>query len=228
MALRKHAVAGDVNDGDRVATTYAMELRWMTTADADAVAAATPRLPPHRQGIPAIKNDIAGWTPQRRDRKVAQLASVIVPMNAGSAPDLLGVCEVENRFVLDRLVDAVKDLLPTRSYSVVHADTDDTGLFIRRCSPALADTASVFLAMTERHSMPTLAGRSPWAARTRSSASALPSTAIALLSCTSSDLVASAKPVCRAPLAVVCLISALTLHELTDEIPAHVQIAVLS
>jgi len=73
----------------------------------------------------AIKNDIAGWTPQRRDRKVAQLASVIVQMNAGAGPDLIGVCEVENRFVVDLLVDAVVALLPARNYSVVHADTDD-------------------------------------------------------------------------------------------------------
>jgi hypothetical protein len=70
----------------------------------------------------AIKNDIAGWTPQLRDRKVAQLASVIGQMNAGAGPDLLGVCEVENRFVLDLLVAAVGQLLPGRAYRVVHAD----------------------------------------------------------------------------------------------------------
>jgi hypothetical protein len=29
----------------------------------------------------AIKNDIAVWTPQLRDRKIEQLASVIAPMN---------------------------------------------------------------------------------------------------------------------------------------------------
>jgi predicted extracellular nuclease len=73
----------------------------------------------------AIKKDIAGWTPQRRDRKVAQLASVIAQMNAGNAPDLLGVCEVENRFVVDRLVDAVRALVPARNLAVVHADTND-------------------------------------------------------------------------------------------------------
>jgi predicted extracellular nuclease len=73
----------------------------------------------------AIGDDIAGWTPQLRDRKVAQLASVIAQMNAGRAPDLLGVCEVENRFVLDLLTAAVRDLLPARTYSVVHADTSD-------------------------------------------------------------------------------------------------------
>jgi hypothetical protein len=73
----------------------------------------------------AIKKEISGWTPRRRDRKVAQLASVIGRMNAGAGPDLLGVCEVENRFVLDLLVGALKPMLPTRTYSIVHADTDD-------------------------------------------------------------------------------------------------------
>lgn len=73
----------------------------------------------------AIGNSIEGWTPQLRDRKVAQLASVVGQMNAGSGPDLLGVCEVENRFVTDLLVDAVTELLPSRAYDVVHADTDD-------------------------------------------------------------------------------------------------------
>src|SRR4029453_2195052 len=50
-----------------------------------------------------IGNAIAGWTPALRDRKIAQLASVIARMNDGAGPDLLGVCEVENRFVLDLL-----------------------------------------------------------------------------------------------------------------------------
>ncbi len=73
----------------------------------------------------ALGRDIAGWTPQLRDRKIAQLASVIAQMNAGAGPDLLGVCEIENRFVLDLLAAAVAALLPARHYRVVHADTDD-------------------------------------------------------------------------------------------------------
>ena len=74
----------------------------------------------------AIGNSIAGWTPQLRDRKIDQLASVIAQMNQDRGPDLLGVCEVENRFVVDRLVDVVNARLATaRSYAVVHADTDD-------------------------------------------------------------------------------------------------------
>jgi Endonuclease/Exonuclease/phosphatase family len=74
----------------------------------------------------AIKNDIAGWTPELRDRKIDQLATVIAAMNTGQGPDLLGVCEVENRFVVDRLVERVNARLPVpRSYQVVHADTGD-------------------------------------------------------------------------------------------------------
>jgi hypothetical protein len=60
-----------------------------------------------------------------RDRKVAQLASVIAQMNGASGPDFLGICEVENRFVIDLLVEAMEGLVPGRSYAVAHADTDD-------------------------------------------------------------------------------------------------------
>jgi len=72
-----------------------------------------------------IGADLAGWTPARRDKKVSQLASVIAQMNSGAGPDLLGVCEIENRFVLDLLVAAMNAPLPGRNYDVVHADTDD-------------------------------------------------------------------------------------------------------
>jgi hypothetical protein len=73
----------------------------------------------------ALGNSIVGWTPALRDRKVAQLASVIGQMNGGAGPDLFGVCEVENRFVLDLLAGAVHGLLPARDYQIVHADTSD-------------------------------------------------------------------------------------------------------
>jgi predicted extracellular nuclease len=74
----------------------------------------------------AIKDDIAGWTPQLRDRKIDQLATVIAAMNTGQGTDLLGVCEVENRFVVDRLVERLNAKLSApRSYAVVHADTGD-------------------------------------------------------------------------------------------------------
>ncbi len=66
---------------------------------------------------------IVGWTQQLLDRKISQLASVIRRMNNGRGPDLLGVCEVENRFVLELLVQALAPL--GRNYGIVHHDTED-------------------------------------------------------------------------------------------------------
>ena len=73
----------------------------------------------------AIGADLTGWTPQLRDRKLDRLASVIVSMNGGLGPDLLGVCEIENRWVLERLCDRLGARLAHRSYSIIHADTSD-------------------------------------------------------------------------------------------------------
>ncbi|KAB7740335.1 endonuclease/exonuclease/phosphatase [Nostocoides sp. F2B08] len=73
----------------------------------------------------ALGRDLAGWTPQLRDAKIAQLASAISAMNQGAGPDLLGVCEVENAVVMTLLTQALRDRLPTRNYDFVHADTSD-------------------------------------------------------------------------------------------------------
>lgn len=73
-----------------------------------------------------IQADLQNWTIALRDQKIHQLATVIAQMNTARGPDLLGVCEIENRTVLQLLVDEVNDLLATpRSYEIVHADTDD-------------------------------------------------------------------------------------------------------
>jgi len=73
----------------------------------------------------ALGHDLVGWTPELRDLKVDRLASVIAQMNGGAGPDLLGVCEVENRFVLELLTADVQQRLPGRRYAIAHADTDD-------------------------------------------------------------------------------------------------------
>jgi Endonuclease/Exonuclease/phosphatase family len=90
----------------------------------------------------ALGTSMVGWTPALRDQKIGQLASVIAQMNGGAGPDLLGICEVENEFVVNRLRDAVNGLLPARTYQVAHADTsDERGIDVafscssRRCSP---------------------------------------------------------------------------------------------
>ena len=48
------------------------------------------------------------WTPERLDIKLANLASIIRKMNGGRGPDVLGVCEVENRKVVEMLVAQVE------------------------------------------------------------------------------------------------------------------------
>lgn len=73
----------------------------------------------------ALGESLVGWTVALRDRKVARLASVIALMNEGAGPDLLGVREVENEFVMDLLADAIQGALAGRDYRVVHADTGD-------------------------------------------------------------------------------------------------------
>jgi hypothetical protein len=73
----------------------------------------------------ALGKSLDGWTAQLRDRKINQLASVIAQMNSGQGPDLLGMCEVENKFVVDKLTDSVNRKLGNRRLRVVHDDTRD-------------------------------------------------------------------------------------------------------
>lgn len=71
-----------------------------------------------------LGRDLDGWTPQLRDRKIDQLVSAIAQFNNGNGPDLMGVCEVENEFVVERLRDRLAAAVG-RAYAVVHADTRD-------------------------------------------------------------------------------------------------------
>ncbi|UCH51860.1 MAG: endonuclease/exonuclease/phosphatase family protein [Chloroflexota bacterium] len=71
----------------------------------------------------AIGDDLEGWTQALLDRKVSQLASIIRQMNDGHGPDILGVCEVENEYVMNLLVQNLAPL--GRSYAVAHHDTPD-------------------------------------------------------------------------------------------------------
>lgn len=69
-----------------------------------------------------IGSDLAGWSEALFEKKLTQLSKVIASMADDAGPDILGVCEVENRFVLEELTKVLNDLLPGRSYDVVHAD----------------------------------------------------------------------------------------------------------
>lgn len=69
-----------------------------------------------------MKRDLTGWTVTLFNTKIGQLVSIIQQMNGSQGPDILGVCEVENAFVLEKLAERLNEQLNNRTYSVVHAD----------------------------------------------------------------------------------------------------------
>jgi hypothetical protein len=61
------------------------------------------------------------WTVERFEAKLTNLARVISDMNDGRGPVLLGLSEVENRLVVEKLVEHLKPL--NREYGIVHKDS---------------------------------------------------------------------------------------------------------
>ncbi len=70
----------------------------------------------------AVGHELRGWSEDLFRQKVAQLGSIIVQLGGGGGPDLLGVCEVENRFALEALAAELNAALADRAYGIVHAD----------------------------------------------------------------------------------------------------------
>ncbi len=62
-----------------------------------------------------------GWTRPVYEQKIANLAAVIQQMHAGQGPDLLGVCEIENKQVLEDLRVAVG----RPDYEIAHIESPD-------------------------------------------------------------------------------------------------------
>ncbi|TND09529.1 MAG: extracellular nuclease [Bacteroidetes bacterium] len=70
--------------------------------------------------LPGAKNK---WNTQRYTTKLKNLSKVILEMNGGKGMDVLGVCEVENKKVLEDLTQ--KTGLKTGKYGIVHMDSPD-------------------------------------------------------------------------------------------------------
>jgi endonuclease/exonuclease/phosphatase family metal-dependent hydrolase len=67
------------------------------------------------------------WTKERLAIKLKNLSTAIGKMNGGKGPDVLGLCEIENRKVLEMLRDALAPL--GRKYEIVHKDSpSDRGI----------------------------------------------------------------------------------------------------
>lgn len=77
-----------------------------------------------------------GWTQAVFDLKVTNIASIITQMHGGQGPDLLGLCEVENKGVVDRLIAEIGN----PKYRVAHVESPD----IRGIDCSLIYSADVF------------------------------------------------------------------------------------
>jgi len=71
-----------------------------------------------------LKNELKGWTKEILDKKISQLSKIISKMNNGNGPDILGICEVENKSVVEKLINNLSNL-QQHTYQIVHADTKD-------------------------------------------------------------------------------------------------------
>ena len=68
--------------------------------------------------------ELVGWTQAILDKKIDNLASIITKLNSNNGPDILGVCEVENEHVLQRLTNKLNTLL-SRNYAFAIIDGID-------------------------------------------------------------------------------------------------------
>lgn len=77
-----------------------------------------------------------GWTSEVFDIKVANLATIIKQMHGGAGPDLLGLCEVENKGVVERLMTEIG----RADYRLAHVESPD----IRGIDCSLIYSADLF------------------------------------------------------------------------------------
>ena len=77
-----------------------------------------------------------GWTPEVFDKKVANVAQIIKQMHGGAGADLLGLCEVENKSVVERLMSEIG----RADYRLAHVESPD----IRGIDCSLIYSANVF------------------------------------------------------------------------------------
>ena len=70
-----------------------------------------------------IQKELKGWNQNILNNKLVQLSKIILQMNEQRGPDILGVCEVESKSVLQKLLNKINT--PQRKYSIAHEDTND-------------------------------------------------------------------------------------------------------
>jgi hypothetical protein len=70
-----------------------------------------------------LPGGIRGWTWNRFEDKLNHIHKVLVAIGGWEPPELIGLCEVENHFVLHRLVNETP--LRKHQYRIIHRDSPD-------------------------------------------------------------------------------------------------------
>lgn len=70
-----------------------------------------------------LPDSVKKWNSKRYNKKLSDIAKVLSSINEEELPELIGVCEIENRLVLDDL--AKTGLLATGNYQIIHIDSPD-------------------------------------------------------------------------------------------------------
>lgn len=63
------------------------------------------------------------WTPKRYQNKLHRISKSILATGGFDAPDMIGLCEIENRTVLEDLTKTTA--LSTYDYGIIHQESDD-------------------------------------------------------------------------------------------------------
>lgn len=70
-----------------------------------------------------LPDSLKQWTDERYDKKLSDLAKVLTAISEDDLPEIIGVCEVENRQVVEDLFKT--DSLSKRKYEVIHEQSPD-------------------------------------------------------------------------------------------------------
>lgn len=71
-----------------------------------------------------LKSELKGWTEAVLDKKISNLCSIIKQFNSNKGPDIMGICEVENKNVVAKLTSQLK-AATNRDYNILHFDSPD-------------------------------------------------------------------------------------------------------
>jgi hypothetical protein len=69
------------------------------------------------------KSGLRHWNYSRLERKINNISKVVISIGVWQAPEIIGLCEVENRYVLSQL--ALDSPLKNFGYKIIHRDSPD-------------------------------------------------------------------------------------------------------